>query len=93
MNHDSQYRPADWRPLELALEAEFGKDCTDAASAFWFVGFANGPDDVGELRLYEHSNSHRLLALDRNGLPYRWNDPERLYLRICDEDVLLKVLS
>ena len=68
---NSSYRPADWRPLERALEAEFGTAAIDASSAFWFIGFVAGPDDVGELRLYEHSVTRRRLALDGDGRAYR----------------------
>jgi len=69
---NSSYRPADWRPLERALEAEFGAAAVDASAAFWFIGFVAGPDDVGELRLYEHSATRRRLALDCDGSAYRW---------------------
>jgi hypothetical protein len=65
------FRPPDWIPLERALIREFGEAARDAASAFWFVGFVDGPDDVGALRLYEHTGTRRRLVLDNDGRAYR----------------------
>ncbi|HYW32886.1 MAG TPA: hypothetical protein VE869_15405 [Gemmatimonas sp.] len=76
------YRPADWRPLERALEHEFGTAAKDATAAFWFIGFVAGPDDVGELRIYEHSATRRRLALDREGQAYRWFSDASRFARI-----------
>ena len=63
----TDFRPPDWVPLRRALATEFGADASDASAAFWFIGYINGPADVGELRLYEHSVTRRRLALDRDG--------------------------
>lgn len=89
---NSSYRPADWRPLERALEAEFGSAAIDASAAFWFIGFVAGPDDVGELRLYEHSTTRRRLALDRDGSAYRWLGDAARFCPIDIGDALVQAL-
>ena len=86
------YRPADWAPLQRALAAVFGVDAVNAAAAFWFVGFVGGPDDVGELRVYEHSATRRLLALDREGHAYRRSDRFGGYVRVDEEAALVETL-
>lgn len=86
------YRPPDWNPLERALVAEFGHAAANAAAGFWFIGFVAGPDDVGELRLYEHSRTHRRIALDCNGRAYRWFDEMLGYSRVSVEGALVDVL-
>ena len=88
----STYRPADWRPLERALEAEFGLAAIDASSAFWFIGFVAGPDDVGELRLYEHSVTRRRLALDGDARAYRWLGDAARFSPISIADALVHAL-
>lgn len=87
------YRPPDWNPLERALVAEFGDEAVNAAACFWFIGFVAGPDDVGELRLYEHSRTHRRVALDCNGRAYRWFDEISGYSRVSNEGALIHVLA
>lgn len=89
---DSTFRPADWQPLQRALEAEFGKAASDATGAFWFVGFEFGPDDVGELRLYEHSATRRVIALDSTGNGYRWSAEMRRYCRVSASEALVRAL-
>jgi len=86
------YRPADWRPLERALAAEFGSAAVDATASFWFIGFVAGPDDVGELRLYEHSATRRQLVLDGHGGAYRWYPETTRYCRIVNGDALVAAL-
>ena len=88
----TDYRPPDWAPLRRALTAEFGLDAIDATAAFWFIGYIDGPDDVGELRLYEHSVTRRRLALDRVGRAYRWFSVFRGYSPISVEDALVEAL-
>ncbi len=87
------YRPPDWTPLERALAAEFGPRAANAAASFWFIGFVPGPDDVGELRLYEHSRTHRRVVLDRDGRAYRWFDEIAGYSRVVGEGVLVDAWS
>ncbi len=87
------YRPPDWTPLERALAAEFGADAIEATMAFWFIGFVPGPVDVGELRLYEHSRTHRRIALDRDGRAYTWFDEIAGYSRASTEQALVAVLA
>lgn len=89
----SSYRPADWRPLERALAAEFGTVAVDATASFWFIGFVAGPDDVGELRLYEHSATRRRLALDGYGGAYQWFPETERYCRIANGDALVRALA
>ena len=89
---DSSYRPADWRPLERALEEEFGTAAVDAAASFWFIGFMPGPDDVGELRLYEHSATRRRLALDRDGGAFRWYPESQRYCPVTIGEALVQAL-
>ncbi len=87
------YRPPDWHPLERALTATFGRDAVNATAAFWFIGFVPGPDDVGELRLYEHTRTHRRVALDREGQAYRWFADFEGYGRSAGEQPLVEILS
>jgi hypothetical protein len=87
------FRPPDWLPLERALAAEFGVGAVDATRAFWFIGFADGPADVGELRLYEHSTTRRHLALDADGEAYTWSDEIEGYSRIRVFDALVGALA
>lgn len=87
------YRPPDWAPLERALSAEFGHAAANAAASFWFIGFVAGPDDVGELRLYEHSRTHRRVALDGSGRAYRWFDEISGYSRVSNEGALVDALA
>lgn len=89
----TDYRPPDWVPLQRALAAEFGASAVDAAAAFWFVGFIDGPADVGELRLYEHSSTRRVLILDREGGAYRWFAVFAGYSRISIDEALVDALA
>ncbi len=86
------YRPPDWYPLRRALTVVFGAAAAEAAAAFWFVGFVEGPVDVGELRSYEHSTTRRQIALDRDGGAYRWLDDVRGYVRVDEELALIDAL-
>jgi hypothetical protein len=85
------FRPPDWLPLERALEAEFGVGAVDASAAFWFMGFAPGPADVGELRLYKHSRTRQQIALDSEGSAYRWFAEIRGYSRVRSGDALVSL--
>ena len=87
------YRPADWAPLQRALTSEYGVDAARAARAFWFMGYVAGPADVGELRVYKHSVTRRLLALDRHGAAYRWMPDYSAYRRITCEDAFVEALA
>jgi hypothetical protein len=89
----TDYRPPDWVPLQRALAAEFGEDAVDATAAFWFIGFIDGPADVGELRLYEHSVTRRRVVLDRDGGAYRWFSVFEGYSRITVEEALVDALA
>ncbi len=89
----TDYRPPDWAPLQRALATEFGADAVDATAAFWFIGFIAGPDDVGELRLYEHSTTKRRVVLDREGGAYRWYHTFEGYSRISIEEALIEALA
>ncbi|MBL0172993.1 MAG: hypothetical protein IPP90_20265 [Gemmatimonadaceae bacterium] len=89
----TDFRPPDWAPLQRALVAEFGDAAVDASAAFWFIGFIDGPADVGELRLYEHSVTRRRLVLDREGGAYRWFALFAGYSRIGSEEALVEALS
>ena len=84
----SEFRKPDWAPLERALSAQFGVNAVDAIRAFWFIGFADGPADIGELRLYEHSQSRTRLALDAEGSAYCWFPEFEGYSRCSLEDAL-----
>jgi hypothetical protein len=86
------YRPPDWYPLQRALASVFGIAAVEASAAFWFIGFVPGPANVGELRLYEHSTTRRLLALDSHGGAYRWKDELGRYVRVDDEEALVEAL-
>ena len=88
----TEFRPPDWAPLRRALTAEFGLDAIDASAAFWFIGYIDGPADVGELRLYEHSVTRRRLALDRGGKAYRWYAGFDGYSRVSVENALVEAL-
>ncbi|MCU0647650.1 MAG: hypothetical protein MUF00_06625 [Gemmatimonadaceae bacterium] len=61
-------------------------------TAFWFVGFADGPADVGELRLYEHSATRRCLALDGEGRAYRYHPTHASYSPMAVHDALIATL-
>jgi len=89
----SDYRPPDWAPLQRALAAEFGESAVEATAAFWFIGYLDGPADVGELRLYEHSQTRRRVVLDREGGAYRWFEVFAGYSRISVEDALVEALA
>ena len=89
---DITFRAADWRPLQRALEAEFGTGAVEASSAFWFIGFVAGPDDIGELRMYEHSTTRRRIALDALGNAYRWSSEGGRYCRAVVSEVLVQAL-
>lgn len=89
----SDYRPPDWAPLQRALAAEFGHDAANASASFWFIGFVDGPADVGELRIYEHSATRRRVALDREGGAYRWFSVFSGYSRITVEEALVEALT
>ena len=65
----------------------------EATAAFWFIGYINGPADVGELRLYEHSVTRRRLLLDREGGAYRWFADFAGYSRIAIEMALVDALA
>ena len=51
-----------------------------------------GPDDVGELRMYEHSTTRRRLALDRDGQAYRWFADARRFTRVDIGEALVETL-
>lgn len=87
------FRPPDWIPLERALIREFGEAARDGASAFWFVGFVAGPDDVGQLRLYEHTGTRRRLVLDAEGRAYRQQPEGGHYSPVTLEDALVDALA
>ena len=89
----SAYRPPDWNPLERALAAEFGSAAIDASASFWFVGFAAGPDDVGELRIYEHTVTRRQVTLDHTGGAFRWFPEIGSYSRMSSGDALVEALA
>ena len=89
----SDYRPPDWAPLQRALITEFGEGAAEATGAFWFIGFIDGPADVGELRMYEHSVTRRLVVLDREGGAYRRFAAFAGYSRIGTEEALVEALS
>ena len=87
------YRVPDWAPLQRALSSAFGDDGVRATAAFWFIGFIDGPDDVGELRQYEHSVTRRHLVLDREGGAYRWFEVFAAYSRITLDEALIDALA
>lgn len=78
---------------QRALAAEFGAAAVKASAAFWFIGFIDGPADVGELRLYEHSVTRRRVLLDRTGGAYRWFSVFEGYSRITVEEALVEALA
>jgi hypothetical protein len=86
------YRPPDWAPLQRTLSAVFGVAAAEAAKSFWFIGYVEGPADVGELRLYEHSGTHRRLVLDEHGQAYRQEQRPGYYVRADNEALLIEVL-
>jgi len=88
----TSFRAADWRPLQRALETEFGSAAADATSAFWFIGYVSGPDDIGQLRLYEHSITRRRIALDAFGNAYRRCAELDRYTHALASDALVQAL-
>jgi hypothetical protein len=86
------YRLPDWAPLERVLKSEYGPTAVDAVTAFWFVGYADGPADVGELRLYKHSATRRCLALDADGRAYRYHSTHGSYSPLSAHDALIATL-
>jgi hypothetical protein len=86
------YRPPDWYPLQRALCAVFGVGAVEATKAFWFIGYVDGPVDVGELRLYEHSTTRRRIALDRDGSAFRFVEAIGHYIRVDEESALIEML-
>ncbi len=91
-HHSFRLRPPDWIPLERALAAEFGAGASGATASFWFIGFAEGPADVGELRMYEHSTTRRRLILDAEGMAYDWFSETGSYSRVPVSDALVEAL-
>jgi hypothetical protein len=87
------FRTPDWIPLERALMREYGEHARDAVNAFWFVGFVHGPDDVGELRLYEHHTTRRRLILDTDGRAYRQLADHDYFSPMCIQDALVEALA
>ena len=87
-----EFLPPDWGPLERALAREFGDGARSAASAFWFVGFVDGPADVGSLRLYEHHATHRQLALDADGGAWRWDGAYARFAPVDAGDAFVEAL-
>jgi hypothetical protein len=87
------FRSPDWIPLERALMREYGEAARDAASAFWFVGLVDGPHDVGLLRLYEHSITHRRLVLDTDGRAYRQLADLEHFSPVPLQDAIVDVLT
>lgn len=87
------FRSPDWIPLERALIREYGEAARDAASAFWFVGFVDGPHDVGQLRQYEHSATRRRLVLDTDGRAYRQHADLEHFSPVPLQDALVDALS
>jgi len=83
----------DWIPLERALVREYGDAAREATSAFWFVGFVDGPDDVGQLRLYEHSATRRRLVLDTDGRAYRQHADLEHFSPVPLQDALVDALT
>jgi hypothetical protein len=88
----TMYRPPDFQPLERALAARFGETASAVMPAFWFIGFVAGPDDVGELRLYEHSQTHGRLALDRHGRAFCWYAEIGAFGRMTTDDAWIEAL-
>ena len=86
------YRPPDWYPLQRALTAAFGVTAAEASRSFWFIGYLNGPVDVGELRQYEHTVTRRRLVLDREGSAFRFDPTIGRYVRMDDEAALIEAL-
>lgn len=89
----ADYRPPDWAPLERALATEYGSFALDATKAFWFIGFVNGPDDIGVLRAYEHHVTRRRLLLDGEGHAYRAFSDMGGFARISVQDAMVEVLA
>lgn len=83
----------DWVPLERALTREYGAMARDATAAFWFLGHVPGPDDVGDLRVYEHSRTRRRLVLDADGRAYRQHADLDHYSPVPLSDALVDALT
>lgn len=90
---DSLQRSPDWLPLQRALNAELGADARAATCVFRFVNFVQGPADVGELRVYQHSRTRVHLTLDMDGRAYRYFAEMDGYGRTEMEDALLAALT
>jgi hypothetical protein len=80
-------------PLERALVREYGAAARDAAAAFFFLGREPGPDDVGDLRIYEHATTRRRLVLDTDGRAYRRHADLGHYSPIRLDDALVDALT
>ncbi len=87
----SVYRQPDWMPLERVLTVVFGADAADAIGAFWFIGFVKGPAGAGDLRLYEHSQTRREIAVDGCGCAYRRQENGPGFVPVDLEDALVGV--
>ncbi len=90
---DSLLRTPDWIPLERALHAELGEAIRGATSAFRFIGFAHGPADVGELRVYQHTRTRVHVTLDVDGRAYRYFAEMDGYGATDPEHALLAALN
>lgn len=86
-------RPTDLRPLERALERELGVLGVRHRDDFHFLGCAQGPADVGALRLYRHARTHRYLVLDARGRAFRYDGRTRTYGRIAAQPAIRRALA
>jgi hypothetical protein len=86
-------RAPDWLPLERALTREYGEVAREAAIAFWFIGYVDGPHDVGELRVYEHARTRRRLALAADGRAYRQPADQVHFSPVALADALIDALT
>jgi hypothetical protein len=83
----------DWIPLERALVREYGETAREAAASFYFLGREAGPDDVGDLRIYEHATTRRRLVLDTDGRAYRRHADLGHFSPIALDEALVAALS
>jgi hypothetical protein len=90
---DSLQRSPDWLPLERALNAELGAEGRAASRAFRFVGFVNGPADVGALRVYQHERTRVHITLDSDGRAYRYFAEMDGYGSTDNEGAVLSALT